>query len=201
MDDSWIIWADETLVIVDKPSGMPSQRTKGNESGLYEALQERYAYVGLHHRLDQPASGLVLFTLNPAANVAIAKAFQSKTIERSYRAVFAGRVEQSLWKSPMQGKSARTHILSTTHGMGMSACEVQLSTGRKHQIRLHAALHNHPIVGDRRYGQQWGGAWPRLALQAYRLALRHPISGKRIEVEQPICPTLRELWCKAGRTD
>ena len=201
VDEPQIIWADDTLIVVNKPHGLATQGTKTHEVGLYESLKAKYPYVGLHHRLDQPASGLVLFTISQRANPAIAAAFQTKQITRLYRAVFAGRVTDGLWTTPIQGKTAQTAIQVKGYGSGMSACHVQLTTGRKHQIRIHAASHDHPIVGDRRYGQQWGRAWPRLALQAYRLIFIHPMTHKTIEISQPVCPSIHELWCTAGGPD
>lgn len=191
------IWRDRWLVVIDKPSGVPTQATRRGEIGVYERLAAVERYVGLHHRLDQPASGLVLLTVDPAANAAIAAGFRDHTIGRVYRAVLVGDADDGVWDRPVDGRPARTFVRGLGHGGGLSAVELTLDTGRTHQIRQHAALAGRPIAGDRKYGGDAGRRWPRLALHAARLALAHPITGEALSFESAMPDDLRALWAEA----
>lgn len=192
------IFRDRWLLVVDKPHGCPTQRTRADEDGLYELLTARYGRVGLHHRLDRPASGLVLFTLDPAADRPVAEAFRRHRVQRRYLAVLYGDVADAQWTLPVEGKPARTDVRRLGGASALTAAELALHTGRKHQIRVQAALAGVPVVGDRRYGGVAGRRWPRLALHAWRLALDHPITGERLDLRAPLPDDLRLLWAQAG---
>ena len=191
-----VCFQDEALVVVNKPCGLPSQATKeGNRTHLYGHLASKFPYVGLHHRLDTPASGLVLFTLRKRFNKAIAEAFRTHSIGRIYQVVVVGHPgESGTWDAPIGDKTARTHFKTLCSAQGMSLIEASLETGRTHQIRVHAAEAGHPIVGDRRHGGSAGGLWPRLALHAAQLKFDHPASGEAITVSAPIPADLQGLW-------
>jgi 23S rRNA-/tRNA-specific pseudouridylate synthase len=198
VDEVEVVWEDDSLIVLNKPSGLPTQGSKTHPLGLYELLKQARPYVGLHHRLDQPASGLVLFTLHPRVNADIGAFFKEKKIHRSYLCVLAGQVEASQWTASLHGKAARTDVQPIGEGHGMTAARITLHTGRKHQIRLHAAEQDHPVLGDRRYGQQWGRAWPRLALHACALAFKHPLTGGTISLAIDCPDDMAELWALAG---
>lgn len=191
------VYRDRWLLVVDKPSGQPTQGTAGGQPGLFEALQGVESQVFLHHRLDQPASGLVIFALDPEANRPITEALRAHRIQRRYRAVLAGRAADGSWTTKVDGKKAKTDVAVLGHGAGMTAAAITLRTGRKHQIRVHAAMAGTPIVGDRRYGGPVGRAWPRLALHAAELIFAHPVTGKRLELAAPIPDDLAQLWGRA----
>ena len=188
------LYADEWIVVINKPSGLPAQRTQDGQPGAYEALRERYEYVGLHHRLDRPASGLMVFTTHPDANSALAEAFRSHAVQRRYRAVLYGIATSTSWTWPVDRRPARSDVTVLHHERGLTAVKVSLTTGRKHQIRVHAAMAGVPIVGDRRYGQEAARRWPRLALHAHQLTLPHPITGEEISCTAPIPQDLTDLW-------
>jgi len=188
-----IVFRDRWLLVVDKPAGTLTQGTE-KERGIFEELQDKERYVGLHHRLDRPASGLVLFTVDRRANKGISARMQAHEIDRTYSAVLSGRCESGTWDQPVSRRTARSEVRVLDVSGGFSQVEVSLHTGRKHQIRVHAALNRTPVLGDRRYGAEAGRMWPRLALHARRLALKHPITGERLELESPIPDDLSELW-------
>lgn len=193
-----VVHQDSALLVVDKPSGLPTQAPQGGGENLFDLLRDTHAYVGLHHRLDTPASGLVLFTLDKRANPPIAQGFREHTIRREYQVMVIGDPGQlGCWESPIDGKHARTHWRRLGTGGGMSVLAVELETGRTHQIRRHAADHGHPVCGDRRHGGAAGSLWPRLALHACRLVLPHPITGKEMSVAAQAPADLQELWVKA----
>lgn len=191
---------DASVLVVDKPYGLPTQATKeGSRTHLYGILCAQHRYVGLHHRLDTPASGLVLFTLDRRANKAIANAFQTHAIERTYQLIVVGDPGVSgTWTVPIAGKPATTHFKRLAMGGGMALIEASLETGRTHQIRVHAAAAGHPIVGDRRHGGAAGKLWNRLALHACSLKLTHPISGTPLTVSSPTPPDLEDLWSRVA---
>jgi 23S rRNA pseudouridine1911/1915/1917 synthase len=187
---------DDAILVVDKPAGLPTQATReGGRRHLFAMLQARHRYVGLHHRLDTPASGLVLVTLDPAANAAVHAAFERHEIQRTYAVAVIGDPGASgEWSAPLDGESARTRFARVATDGRQSLLEVELETGRMHQIRRHAAMAGVPVLGDLRYGGAAKKLWPRLALHARRLALAHPITGERLVVESPIPDDLEGLW-------
>lgn len=186
---------DPWLLVVDKPSGLPCQPTRtGHAQHLFGIIQAQERYAGLHHRLDTPASGLVLLTLDKGVNKAIAEGFRSNRIHRSYQVVVVGDPgEQGVWSAPIDGKTASTRYRRLAHQGGMSLLECRLDTGRTHQIRRHAADAGTPVVGDRRHGGAAGRLWPRLALHAVTLRLDHPFTGEPLVVTSPIPSDLVEL--------
>ena len=86
----------------------------------------------------------------------------------------------------IDGRPARTIVDVLGYGRGVTAVSIRLETGRKHQIRKHAAMAGYPVLGDRRYGSESGRAWPRLALHASLLEFTHPLSGEILKVHSPI---------------
>lgn len=196
-------YRDADIVVVDKPSGLPSQGTKdGGRMHVHGILAARERYAGLHHRLDRPASGLMLLTLRKTANVGVADAFASGNIHRDYLAVVLGDPgPQGAWTGPIDDQEATTHWRRLGADGGAAVLLCTLETGRTHQIRRHAADAGHPILGDRRYGGAAGRAWDRLALHACRLAFPHPRTGVEVEVRSPVPDDLRDLVEEAGYSE
>lgn len=172
------VYRDRWLLVVDKPAGLPTQATRTGEPGLYEQLCATEPYVGLHHRLDRNVSGLVLLTLDRSVNAAIAEGFRAHTIRRTYRATLEGEVAAGTWSWKVDGKPARTEVTVLRQASGQTEVELRLHTGRKHQIRIHAAMNGTPVAGDMRYGGDLTQPGPRLALHAWRLELVHPVTGE-----------------------
>lgn len=193
-----IVYADHWLLVVDKPAGMPTQASPGGPPDLYSLLKADEPTLALHHRLDQSASGLVLFVRDPAANRAIAAGFRDHTIRRTYRAVLSGDVRDATWERPLEGQSARTEVRRIGSGSGSTAVEITLHTGRMHQIRRHAAMAGRPVLGDRRYGAEAGALSPRLALHAWRLTLAHPVEQGTLDLEAPMPADLLAVWSASG---
>lgn len=188
-------YRDPWLLVVDKPSGLPSQAGRqGGRTHVYGLLGARERYVGLHHRLDTPASGLLLLTLDKAANGAIAQGFREGEIKRRYLAVVLGDPGPAgAWEAELDGKAACTRFERLGSAEGTSLLSCTLETGRTHQIRRHAAQAGHPILGDRRHGGAAGRAWPRLALHAVELRLPHPVTDELLVVEAPVPDDLSGL--------
>ncbi len=192
-----VVYRDRWLIVVDKPAGLPTQAARSGGDNLFDQLRAVETYVGLHHRLDTPVSGLVLFTLDPVANRPIAQGFQRHTIERTYLAVAEGEVVASRWDRPVDGAPAHTRVEVVGHGPGLTALRLRPETGRKHQLRVHAALAGCPLLGDWTHGGPAARGWPRLALHATQLRLQHPIEDRVLEVVSVLPDDLAALWAKA----
>lgn len=209
-----IVHRDPSFVVIDKPAGVPVAQTRTSSRGtLSEGLRRMLAaegvlrpYVGVVHRLDRGASGLVLFTIRSVANKSLHQQFVTHTIERTYRLRVHGdppvevRCDAPLRERPAGGveiandggagalhASTLFRRLSPAIEMpGTSLLEAELSTGRTHQIRAHAAFVGHPIVGDPRYGSASAAPTERLYLHAVRLRFDHPIDGTPVDVKAPL---------------
>lgn len=194
-----IVFQDRFFIVADKPAGLPTQSPKGGGDNLYDRLRADHKYVGLHHRLDTPVPGLVLFTLDKSVNASIAAEFREHRIERIYRALVLGKIEASgTWSEDLDGKRARTHFAPSPPEVTpplpahyikarvpgrTTVLDIQLETGRTHQIRRHAADAGHPILGDRRYGGVAGRLAPEICLRAVALKFWHPRQEEWLQVQ------------------
>lgn len=213
---------DSAFVVLDKPAGVPVAATKATARGtLSEALRRKLRaeeverpYVGVVHRLDQGASGLVMFTIRGVANKSLHRDFESHDIARTYRVRVVGDAPESfecdapLIEKPgsdsmqvaksgqARAKPARTEFRRVEPALDIpstSLLEVSLVTGRTHQIRVHAAHSGHPVHGDRRYGESDAD---RLHLHAWRLQFDHPLDeGVQLDLQTRLDP-----WARA-KTD
>ena len=219
-----VVYEDADLLVVNKPAGLLTSTVEHERRPtLLARVREhvespgRRSRVGLIHRLDRDASGLLIFSKNDAAYRSLKTQFFHHDVERLYTAVVRGV------PSPPQGK-IESHLLERAdgtvystreHGKGQRAAtsyetvrvaedrkasllKVTLHTGRKHQIRVHLSEKGYPIIGDRVYG----GAAPgeRLLLAATKLVVRHPRTGKQLtfEVEPPKESALERVGASAG---
>jgi 23S rRNA pseudouridine1911/1915/1917 synthase len=176
-----IIYQDEDLAVVDKPAGLPVAATRQSAAHALDALLRAAGapYVGVLHRLDLDASGLVVVSLRRDANPELHRQLAEHRAARGYAAVVAGRLQGSgRWSSAVAGRRAATRWTTCGPAGPGTRLELLLETGRTHQIRVHAAAAGHPVVGDRRHG---GPPAPRLLLHAATLAFDHPRTGARLE--------------------
>jgi 23S rRNA pseudouridine1911/1915/1917 synthase len=206
-----ILYEDNHLLGVYKPGGWLVQGDRTGDPTLLDAakgyLKEKYrkpgnVFVGLVHRLDRPASGVVLFARTSKAASRLAKEFQSRRVEKTYLAVVVGTVREPAGElrghvervrlrsrlSPEASDTAKESVLTfrriaSTHGMTL--LEVQPTTGRHHQIRLQLSAWGHPIAGDLKYGAPEPLADKTIALHALRLAVAHPVTEARVVLETP----------------
>jgi len=156
-------------VAVDKAAGMPAQPTRDRaERSLEELLRLRYREIWLVHRLDTPTSGVILFAKTAQAAAKLSSLFASGEIRKTYLAVIEGELAgERIVETEVQGKSAKTTFRPLRTDGTTTLAEVIIATGRMHQIRVHAASIDHPVVGDRRYGS--GARVKRLMLHAWKL--------------------------------
>jgi 23S rRNA pseudouridine1911/1915/1917 synthase len=197
-----ILYANDELIAVDKPAGMPSAPTRAAAAGtalelLRAQLRRRDgqpARLWSVHRLDTDTSGVLLFARSRAAAAALSAAFRSRGVVKTYRARVVGRpptrtgsIEQPLVDRAgraavdPRGRQARTDWRSIGECENHTVVEVTPHTGRMHQIRVHLTALGCPIVGDRSYG---GPPAPRLMLHA--LSVDVPWRGKRLRIDAPV---------------
>ena len=194
-----ILHLDNHLLVVDKPAGLLSQGdVTGDETVLTWGkafLKEKFAkpgnvFLALVHRLDRPASGVMVLARTSKAAARLAEQFRQRTPEKRYLAIVegtmegAGQCEDFLLKADRHvrvvrpgtpgAKPARLAWHARATDDGLSLVEVTLDTGRAHQIRVQLAHLGHPILGDFRYGARRELDGRNLALHAYRLTIEHP---------------------------
>ncbi|MFW5716348.1 MAG: RluA family pseudouridine synthase [Spirochaetota bacterium] len=188
-----IVHADDSLVVVAKAPGVPSQDDpSGAESAL--ALSERVLGRTLHpvHRLDRPASGLLLFAAAADAAASLSRMLRDGKIERRYWAIVEGSVEpehaelrhylhhdRKRNKSYVTatGKPAVSRYEIRARGERYTLLEVELETGRHHQVRAQLAAIGSPIRGDLKYGARRSLPTGGIGLLAVGLAFLHPADG------------------------
>jgi 23S rRNA pseudouridine1911/1915/1917 synthase len=201
---------DAFVLAVDKPAGLAMHATAdASRPNLYDLVKARLRseggepYLGLHQRLDRETSGVVLFTLDPAANAALARAFETRDgVAKTYHALCArpSRRVPARWRTtgPLGGDGPEADTaFRVLRGLADALLvEARPSTGRKHQIRIHLAERGLPILGDRRYG---GGGASRVMLHAHRLELAHPVTGEALSITSPYPPDFLELVTRPAR--
>jgi 23S rRNA pseudouridine1911/1915/1917 synthase len=196
---------DAFVLAVDKPAGLAMHATAdASRPNLYDLVKTQLRtegkepYLGLHQRLDRDTSGVVLFTLDPAANAPLAAAFASGGIDKTYHALCARPASPppSAWREagPLGGDGpladATFRILRTLPSALL--VEARPSTGRKHQIRIQLAGRGLPILGDERYGAPRRTGVSRVMLHARRLGFTHPITGAETVVTSAYPADFRE---------
>lgn len=203
-----IVYEDPWLLAVDKPAGIPTQGTWASDRHDLLALlrtQRPDLRPFLHHRLDQGTSGVLLFALAPEANAGLTRAFEGREVEKEYLARIAGPLEACAVDLPVgrlrqavPGRFACEGDLLDPRPAATDFCPARPEevaglqpghwvvarprSGRTHQIRVHLAHLQRPILGDALYG---GEPSNQLWLHAWRLRLRHPVTGEPLEVVAP----------------
>lgn len=155
----------EEWLAVNKPAGMPTQPPRDRAHlSLEEILRSRYRKIWLVHRLDTPTSGAVVFARSPEWAARLSKLFASREMRKVYLARVDPPIDAEVTiDTPIDGKDAHTIVRPRQKDL----VEVEIHTGRTHQIRRHLSSIGHPVIGDRRYGSTVNV--PRLMLHAFRL--------------------------------
>ena len=201
-----VVYEDESLIIVNKPPGMVVHPTYRNSAGtllnglLWRVREREGILPSIITRLDKNTSGLVLVALTPDVHARVQRDGEAGRVKKEYLAIVrgtpnprSGSISLPLARSPEdrrlvivtlagQASETRYEVLSTSGDQSLVRCE--LVTGRTHQIRVHFAAVGHPVVGDPTYGEPHA-TLERQALHAWRLTLRHPVSGKPLQTEAP----------------
>jgi len=205
-----IIFEDQYLIVIEKQAGVLSIATeKQKDNTAYSTLsshvkkQDPRNRIFVVHRLDRETSGLMMFAKSEKIQKLLQESWNATIEERTYLAVVEGYVEKKQdtitsylveskalvvysSKNPEVGQQAITHYEVLRSNKNFSLLKVNLETGRKNQIRVHAKDIGHSVVGDEKYGAKTDPI-KRLGLHAWVLAFKHPITKKdlRFETEMP----------------
>ncbi len=216
-----ILHEDDDILVIDKPAGMVVHPAPGHFSGtLVNAILYHCPDLegiggkirpGIVHRLDKDTSGILVVAKTAAAQVHLAAQFKDRSLQKTYLALVAGRMKTAsgvidlpIGRHPVDRKkmsvlSKRNRDARTLWRVKelfdtASFLEIEIKTGRTHQIRVHCASMQHPVVGDTVYGYRNSGAHlpavlktvARQMLHAWRIAFTHPATGEKMHVEAPI---------------
>ena len=208
-----VIYQDEDLAVVYKPSGMVVHPAAGNPDGtMVNALMMKLDGLsgiggelrpGIVHRIDKDTSGLLLVAKNDRSHLMLSEQIKAHTVERAYMAILIGHMKQSegdvsgpIGRHPTDrkkmaivpdGREAHTHWRVLEELRGATLIEARLTTGRTHQIRVHMASIGHPVLGDPVYGPK-KSPYPvegGQLLHAFRLGFIHPGTGEKMLFEAP----------------
>lgn len=205
-----ILYEDNHLLVVEKPVNLPVQADSSGDADLLSILKayikEKYqkpgdVYLGLCHRLDRPVGGVMVFARTSKAAERLTAQFASRQAHKRYAAVVEGGPPQraaltdyirgtdsvrraEVLPSPAEGaKPARLAFRAMAGAGGYTLLDIDLYTGRKHQIRAQLAAHGWPIRFDQRYNPRPESG--QIALWAYALAFEHPTRKERMEFFSP----------------
>jgi 23S rRNA pseudouridine1911/1915/1917 synthase len=210
-----VIYEDEHLLVVDKPAGQVVHPAPGHPSGtLVDALlayvpqldtSENPTRPGIVHRLDKDTSGLLVVAKDARSHAELARQMKARAVVKRYLALIEGElpaqegvIEAPIGRDPRQrkrmalvseasgGREARTRFRVLSVARGRSLVELQLETGRTHQIRVHLAALHHPVVGDPTYGRAQPPLPARQFLHAAHLEFAHPITGAWMVFDAPL---------------
>ena len=217
-----IVYEDEALLVIDKPSGLTVHPGHGRRAGtLANALVHHLRNLpeligsdrpGIVHRLDKDTSGVMVVAKTETVQHKLSRAFAERTVQKTYLACVHGadvdeqgeitfriarskyaRTKMTIVEEGGRDALTRYEVVRRLPGHALVRCFPR--TGRTHQIRVHLRAIRHPIVGDPLYGWRTGigdDVVPRLLLHAHRLAFDHPVTGERVEHEAPLPPDFEE---------
>jgi 23S rRNA pseudouridine1911/1915/1917 synthase len=221
--DLHIVYEDDTLLVVNKPPGLLTVPlpVRGDERSVQDELVFHLRSKGKRrplvvHRIDRDTSGLVIFAKRADAQKRLKDQFRKREAERVYLAVVYGEptpssgewrdhlawdqrslIQKQTHKGDPRASQARSLYRVLETFKGASLIEVRLVTGKRNQIRLQARLRGHTLIGEQRYvfgpGELRPVSFPRQALHAYRLSLRHPVDGRALRFEAPLPADFSEL--------
>jgi 23S rRNA pseudouridine1911/1915/1917 synthase len=212
VDELLVIYQDEDIVVVDKPAGVVAHPTVGFDGptvagallarGIQLSTSGAQERQGIVQRLDVGTSGLMMLAKSELAYSRLKQAFRDRAVHKIYHAIIQGHPDPSegtfdapIGRHPKAefkfavvegGKPSITHYKTLELFPASTLCEVNLETGRTHQIRVHFSAFKHPLLGDTMYG-----ADPKLAksvgitrqwLHAKELGFTHPITGEALEL-------------------
>lgn len=224
-----ILFEDERLIVINKPSGMAVHGGSGLSFGLIEALRALRPdarMLELVHRLDRDTSGCLVVAKKRSALRHLHEQLRNKTVQKFYHALVKGRwstkltrVTEGLKKNDLKsgervvvvdninGKESETRFKVLQHYKNATLVRAFPVTGRTHQIRVHCQTKGHSIACDAKYGHEdfdvemKSLGLKRLFLHAASIEFTHPLSNERIKVEAPLEPSLEKLLKKLTKAD
>ena len=215
-----ILFEDNHLLIINKKSGELAQGDETGDIPLIDSLKDFIkkrdnkpgnVYLGLIHRLDRPTSGILIFAKTSKALTRMNEIFKTREVKKSYWAIVENkpekefeRLEHYLRKNPKNNKTtvftnptkdAKIAILEYRLKGNLdnySLLEVDLFTGRSHQIRAQLNFIGHPIKGDLKYGAKRSNPDGSISLHARKVSFKHPVSKEEIQITAP--PPNESIW-------
>lgn len=205
-----ILYEDNHLLVIEKPCNLPTQADDSKDPDLLSILKadlkQRFAkpgeaYLGLVHRLDRPAGGVMVFAKTSKAASRLSAAIREHQWEKRYVAVVHGRprarsgmLHHWLSKQTIDFKitvvpkgtpdaheaTLEYEVLDTSASENLSLVKITLQTGRKHQIRVQFAAQGHPLWGDQRYGKSLNRVGQQLALWSSQITCQHPTRNETL---------------------
>lgn len=224
--DLRFVFEDEHLAVLDKPAGLVVHPGPGHwDDTLVNVLVGRGTGLssgstegrpGIVHRLDRDTSGLLVVAKSDLAHRKLATAIERRQVKRVYAALVWGHLRKSpvdieapIARNPKDrkrmtvaqgGRHAVTHATLVARFAHADLLRVKLGTGRTHQIRVHLAAIDHPVVGDRTYSRRKDPVpTPRMFLHAHRLRFNHPESGEELTVESELPAELKSMMIEVER--
>jgi len=229
-----IVFEDEQLLVINKAADVVVHPAAGHSQGTllngilhHNPRQEELPRAGIVHRLDKDTTGLMVVAKTLTAHADLVNQLQARSVSREYQAVVqgvltgGGSIERELGRHPVNrkkravvemGQEAVTHYRVIERFRGHTNVQVNLETGRTHQIRVHMAHLNHPLIGDQLYGGRFRlpaacskelsdclQGFRRQALHARKLELDHPESRERMSWSADIPADMEELLDKLRR--
>jgi len=215
-----VLFEDEDLLVVDKPSGVAVHGGSGISSGVIEQLRAARSglrFLELVHRLDRATSGILILAKKRAALTGLHAQLREGSVRKHYLALVLGEwkdakrnVKAALHKYvnasgerrvivDAEGQQAHTVLRLVRNLPGYSLLDAELKTGRTHQIRVHLAHVGYPIAGDDKYGDFDANkrlakqGLKRMFLHAASLEFIHPRSSQAMRVESPLAPELERF--------
>jgi 23S rRNA pseudouridine1911/1915/1917 synthase len=199
-----IVYEDDWLLVLDKPSGLlviptPRKETRTLTSILNDDARERGLTYRLYpcHRLDRETSGLIIYAKTKSVQEKVMDLFRNREISKMYIAFVRGRLvrRQGEINRPVDGKSAVTCYQVIDERKDFSVVELFPQTGRKNQVRVHFMEIGHPLVGETKFARRKDSPVKikRVCLHAAALSFRHPFTGKQIVLESSLPADLARI--------
>lgn len=215
-----VLYEDNHLLVVNKPAMLPTMGVAESEPSLLkiakEYIRDKYqkpgnVYLGIVSRLDTPVTGVTILARTSKAAARLSESFRERRVQKLYWAVVAGELpepsgtlEHYLRKDERHRKVhvtnaaapdaqlARLRFRALNSSGGYTLLEIELETGRKHQIRVQLAKHGFPIMGDRKYGSD--RSFPQgIALHARQLVVSHPVQEETMTFVAPVPKSWRGM--------
>ncbi|MCC0683015.1 RluA family pseudouridine synthase [Clostridioides sp. ZZV15-6383] len=204
-----VIYEDNHLLVVEKPVNILSQGDNTNDKDMVNLLKDyikkKYnkpgnVYIGLIHRLDRPVGGVMVFAKTSKAASRLSEQVRNKSFKKTYLAVVHGKIKSSsdtlrdflyknkktnmvtvVKKNHTDAKEAELNYKVLDFKENLSLVQVNLKTGRSHQIRVQFSSRKHPLYGDQRYGKEINKVGQQISLWSNKIEIYHPTTKEKME--------------------
>lgn len=217
-----VLYEDDDIAVIDKPRGLIVHPTNDDELSLVNFLLYRFDSLssidesrpGIIHRLDKDTSGLIIIAKNNEAHEKMKELFKSREIYKEYITIAVGTfkdevtiVDKGIMRDPIkkikmcasdEGKSAHSEIHLIKQNENYAYLSVIIKTGRTHQIRVHLAYINHPVLGDKTYGYRGKIKMDGQVLHCRKVSFIHPITNNLITIESDLPEYFKEALIKTN---